>query len=268
MRIYNPRYTPYSFAGNKPIQFIDIDGMEEGFDIRFKQMQRGYLKGTVTESELKDFYKANAKGAALGVGILLTRGAILRYGPSLFMWATNPANQQLIGTAGMVGVGLMDPNPSGAPTADLPGVGDDVGRIVKASTKKLFSSIKPILERRRELAKAWGVASDYIEFSKKVFTSNLDEGTELIQSRVKGLEGTVGNYYAWSGTTPESIGIPSSQVAETLRVRVKKKTEALISFHKENTTFYKDGVTPVSGGGQQIFTSDLKNNIEILETLK
>jgi len=51
-----PFYTPYQFAGNKPIMFVDVDGLEEGYNIRFEQMQRGYLKGKVSAKQLREFH--------------------------------------------------------------------------------------------------------------------------------------------------------------------------------------------------------------------
>ncbi len=58
-RIYNPRlgrflsvdplsdsyYTPYQFAGNKPIRFIDLDGKEEDTPIMFKETEKAIVIG-------------------------------------------------------------------------------------------------------------------------------------------------------------------------------------------------------------------------------
>ena len=60
MRIYDPRlgkflsvdplagsypwYTPYQFAGNKPIRFIDLDGLEEHDPILFDLIEKGSSK--------------------------------------------------------------------------------------------------------------------------------------------------------------------------------------------------------------------------------
>jgi|GEM_PF-3681765 len=126
-----PFYTPYQFAGNKPIQFIDLEGLEESFNIRLKQMEQGYLKGTVSADELLDFFKHSSIGAGLGAALTATRGAILRYGPRLLAWGANPVNQQMLVGIGGLTASIIDPNPA----ADYPGSLDDVGRGIKLLIK-------------------------------------------------------------------------------------------------------------------------------------
>ncbi|HVW96812.1 MAG TPA: hypothetical protein VHA56_12655 [Mucilaginibacter sp.] len=66
-----PYYSPYQFAGNNPIKNIDLEGLEEcGADASAMRMETGYIKGTVSEKELMDFYQARAAGAALGAAII------------------------------------------------------------------------------------------------------------------------------------------------------------------------------------------------------
>ncbi|TAD94692.1 MAG: hypothetical protein EAZ97_16505 [Bacteroidetes bacterium] len=132
-----PWYSPYQFAGNKPIVFIDVDGAEEGFNIRLRQMEVGYLKGSVTEKELKDFHKGAALGAALGVGVIavaagtvyaapIVASAAAKYGVGLML---NPiAQANLVGLA----YGLAGGEDQIAFTG-----GDDVGRYVRKSANAM-----------------------------------------------------------------------------------------------------------------------------------
>ena len=125
-----PFYSPYQFAGNKPIIFIDIDGAEEGFNMRFEQMQVGYLKGKVTEKELKDFNKANAAGALVGAGVVgaayaapIVASAASKYGVGLML---NPVAQANI-------IGFFYGLAGGED--NIPGTGgDDVGRYVRRAS--------------------------------------------------------------------------------------------------------------------------------------
>jgi RHS repeat-associated protein len=152
-RIYNPRIgkflsvdpltksypmlTPYQFASNSPMRFVDIDGLEGGLDIRMRQMEEGYLKGKITKKELQDSYKATAVGAAMGIGVLLSRGAILRYSPQIFRWlqfsASNPA-LALEGTAAVAGF-LYEGADDLCPTCK----GDELARVFKGTGHKMLN---------------------------------------------------------------------------------------------------------------------------------
>jgi RHS repeat-associated protein len=66
-----PWYSSYQFAGNTPIRAGDLEGLEPSFDIHSRQMETGYLKGTVTKDQLMQFYGDNAKAGAIGGAVLL-----------------------------------------------------------------------------------------------------------------------------------------------------------------------------------------------------
>jgi RHS repeat-associated protein len=113
MRVYDPRlgrflsvdpltqeypfYTPYQFAGNKPIRFIDIDGGEEGESPLFKLLVRPILKPVNDIWVAANFYDIRFKGWKQGrdetlgkvAGVLsqantrLTLGAYVRSPESL-----------------------------------------------------------------------------------------------------------------------------------------------------------------------------------------
>jgi RHS repeat-associated protein len=116
--------------------------------------------------------------------------------------------------------------------------------------------------QRMALADEWmGDANmtKYVDFNKKVYTSNIQEGVELVQFRLKGSEG-FGNYYAPVGTKPEQIGLISSEIEATYKVTVDKTTKVLNSTHTTNATYYRNESIKVVGGGKQIYSPELQNN--------
>ena len=67
-----PYYSSYQFAGNSPIKNIDLEGLEPcSADIHIRQMETGYLKGTVTKDQLLQFYGDNAMAAFYGGSFLV-----------------------------------------------------------------------------------------------------------------------------------------------------------------------------------------------------
>ncbi len=79
MRIYDPRvgrflsvdpltknypwYTPYQFAGNKPIKFVDLDGMEEGL-VQLYYWLRPKIKSTTVGQLVDGVYRNTPVGMA------------------------------------------------------------------------------------------------------------------------------------------------------------------------------------------------------------
>jgi hypothetical protein len=127
-----------------------------------------------------------------------------------------------------------------------------------------FAIAGTIKYARQDLATKWmGSASKtkYVDFDKPVYTTTIKEGTELIQYRVKGDEGTIGNYFAPVGTKPSQIGIDPSDVVETLNLKVKIDTKVLVSSHTKNATYYANESVSLEGGGTQYFSRSLKENV-------
>ncbi len=288
-RIYNPRLakflsvdpltrtypelTPYQFASNNPTHNIDIDGLEgTGYEQNLDRWITELGKGRITEDQY--IRRQQAVGLGIGAGLAVaatvyTGGKALPYlqqiGTGLIVWGSRPENQQRIADGAIFVAELFNPDPAplnpGNPSGQL-------ANEAKQVAKKLFTAIKPIFQRRKELARLWGIAEKYIEFSKQVYKTEIKEGAELIQYRVAGTEGTIGNYYALPGTKPEAIGIKPNDVIETLHVKVKTSTSAIISTHKKDIPYYKDGTTTLEGGGTQIYSKELKNNVEVINPKK
>lgn len=127
-------------------------------------------------------------------------------------------------------------------------------------TYKIFSEL-PLNQKiglRESLAKNWGLEMEYVDFNKPVYTETLEEGTVLIQYRLKGYEGTKGKYYALPGTKPEQIGLRTEDIGETQMVITKGQQKVIISTHKENLAPYYDKAgKPLEGGGKQIKSDNL-----------
>jgi RHS repeat-associated protein len=118
---------------------------------------------------------------------------------------------------------------------------------------------------RMQLAKRWGIETAYINFKEKVYTETLKDGVELIQYRLKGAEGTKGNYFAKAGTKPEQIGLKTEDIAETYKVILKEDVKVLKSTHiKDKAPYYSPNAKTVEGGGEQIFSRDIKNSAEFI----
>jgi RHS repeat-associated protein len=66
-----PHYTPYSFAGNKPIVFIDLDGAEEcSADAIMMRDDKALLEGSMTTKQYRDNQVARGMGALIGAAIV------------------------------------------------------------------------------------------------------------------------------------------------------------------------------------------------------
>ncbi|WP_081670990.1 LamG-like jellyroll fold domain-containing protein [Sporocytophaga myxococcoides] len=81
-----PYYTPYQFAGNKPIFCVDVDGLEDSPSVeRNADMAAGKAAGMTTEESVQFHQESNqarATGAKLGIftgGIIFSGGVGLTY---------------------------------------------------------------------------------------------------------------------------------------------------------------------------------------------
>ncbi|MGF6848145.1 RHS repeat-associated protein [Chitinophaga sp. W3I9] len=78
-----PHYTPYSYAGNKPVVFIDVDGAEEGIDNTLRRKEEAYLNNQLSEDKYRQHVRAMAEGGTIGglivVDMFLTRGKLSTY---------------------------------------------------------------------------------------------------------------------------------------------------------------------------------------------
>jgi RHS repeat-associated protein len=195
MRIYDPRlskflsvdpltsafpwYTPYQFAGNKPIKNIDLDGAEEcGVDVALNRDIKNYLSGKIDEEQYRANINARGIGAIAGVGIVLTvvtAGEVL---PLLYnlsiraaIWGANPVNQQMVAGAGAFSVGFLNPDPNAGNY--LPNTSfDEAGSSTRQLVKSVWRNVAGPVTR----GKAFEYLGSITKYSDWQWVGKLDNG--------------------------------------------------------------------------------------------
>ena len=156
-----PFYTPYQFAGNKPIVAIDLDGLEEEFKFNAYAAMEEASKPGLSHSDTRKVYRESLESlkilypidpddvaAAVATGVVLgfTGGLGAPYLEAFMfrtaLWGSNPANQILMAEAGALTAAAIDPNPAAQYSTGL--AGDEVGNVIGQGIRYLFRGTSSI----------------------------------------------------------------------------------------------------------------------------
>ena len=169
-RIYNPRlgrflsvdplapsfpwYTPYQYAGNKPIWAVDLDGLEEtAYTMYLDRVFSNPKTAAKFHEDMKPLQKpAMYVTGALAVATLAVIAPETL--PFIFrgaMWASNPVNQGLAVTIGGFALEMINPDPNYS--INLPGPGDELGKAVKLLFKtKASKTVEAVIQQSARFA--------------------------------------------------------------------------------------------------------------------
>lgn len=93
----------------------------------------------------------------------------------------------------------------------------------------------------------------------RVHTVNLEESAVLYQYRIPGT--SEGSYFVKSlDVKPEQVGLSSAEYTEVYKVTLTKRTKALSSTHQENAPYWRNPEITTEGGGEQLFSREIKDN--------
>ena len=267
-----PYNSPYAFSENRVIDAIELEGLE----LHFPGIQLGALKLKLwTENKIK---KAQKKAESMSSFYeknehLLTNKEKLTFGTAQIYFhayfvefgGLTDAEDVSVLTQGKT----IDGEKAGVLDYSLAGVGAFVpfvsGGTLKAVIKPSMKLADKILARKG-LAKRWGIDSDYIDFESKVFTETLEKDQVLYQYRKPGT--SEGSYYVKSlDVKPGDVGLVAEDYTEIYKVTVtSENAKVLNSTHKKDAPYWTDVINnaekprATQGGGEQIFSRDLKNN--------
>jgi RHS repeat-associated protein len=289
LAIHYPYYTPYSYAGNKPIACIDLDGGEEkykvttDFRIQYKPVFSSPNAGTAADNAMHNtmtFIWNTTAGSALeaGKGAWNTTAATVtgNYQPSswevdpvgAFMdWTTDAWNYVFHTSAKQKAKDFVNTATNPA-TYELPAQLIIAHKIaapelnqLKPYTVTADMSLTQRMVARQNFAQSFYERSGFaaskalehmegIDFTKSVQTTILKKGT-VIQQWVG--ENGVGNYFTnLENGSAKNLGI--NYEGRTLKqYTLTEDVEVLQSTARE----YKGH----AGGGSQYFSTALKNKV-------
>jgi RHS repeat-associated protein len=267
--------SPYAFSENRVMQFNELEGLEIG-ELYFYAKTGVFGKTAQTAVVIAEDITEEVIRSTASSGLIV--------GSAIFVPIVNQAN--VVRTEGVhaggaykksnyvfePGVYKLDSNWN---IINMGNNNESNKEVAIATVETLAATIPverlvaPIISRlaskvpaRRALMKIWertGFASKYADDAKPVFTQTLKEGDVLYQYRIPGT--TEGSYYVKSlDVKPEHVGISSSDYTEIYKVTVRSDNKVLISTHKENIGYWRDEAKVLEGGGEQIFSRNLKEN--------
>lgn len=296
-----PWYTPYQFAGNIPIAAIDLDGLEQRWAITpiWFWNTKALMSSNTKTKAVYEAAEEIVHGGIKFVGTDMWEGSTWRnignaLGPT---YISVPGS--LTGGYWMFGVGFAnqvqtdfnDNFVNGDESSRIKYVsklffGSITGRVGGAMTNSALRygtyglkslSIAEKITKRANLATDFYKKSGFDDVSIPDHTQNINTNLPvytktlsnsknstvvLYQYRTK--NGAIGNYYVNStDIIPEQVGLLSSDYVEVWKATLKDGTSAktLNSTHISDAKYWRDGTTTVEGGGQQIFSPELKDNV-------
>jgi RHS repeat-associated protein len=259
-----PWYTPYQFSGNKLIDHVELEGLEEiKYDIAGGQnFIGGGRNGDAVDPDAYNtaFQRSSGNGGiVIGLGLALMGPTwALRYlGEELLEEALGfpiiPDPGDAIQSAAKKSVKASNPNPLKVlPTDDL----------AAKVTKRKQLTYDHYRRAGFEPSKIDGHAAG-IDFSKPVFTKTYEKGTVLDQWTYLDDAGNpkMGNYYTLPGADPQKLGLPLEGRVKTTVV-LNEDTKFLQSTTATIENWNKPGSGEMLQGGEtQLFQTNVKYEI-------
>ncbi len=255
-----PHNSPYAFSENRVLDRNELEGLETGptftetislaTNSKISLIKAGEI---IDKSQKINNYGVLAIGAVL-TDVFITRGWLSR---SLLASSYGDFFHSMQMQSYYRGQG----NENKAKSYEKEGAEATKDLTLNGLASKVVSTLGKIqkITKRKELTKLWNVASDYIDETKPVFTQTLKKGDVLYQYRIPGTD--KGSYFVKSlDVKPENVGLLSKDYSEIYKVTVGSNLKILKSIHKENVGYWRDKTTILEGGGEQIFSKNLKDN--------
>ncbi|MCO5268369.1 MAG: polymorphic toxin type 46 domain-containing protein [Brumimicrobium sp.] len=273
-----PYYSPYAFSGNRVIDMVELEGLEPAnrgnagvyFGLRaggsnHEDAQKVIDKMTNAErNAVAPLTIGAAVGVAVVVDIFVTKG-----------WMSRTMAWYMLGNEINATDRYNEAKANGNKESEAK-YKEQMETYGPGATMSAFTEVAPVVASsimkgaRKSLAMKWmGSESKtkYINFNKQVYTKTYTEGSVLYQYRVPGK--SEGSFFVTSlSVTPEEVGLLSSKYTEVYKVTTTaKKVNALVSTHIKDAKYFADGVTPVKGGGKQIFSKEINSSTAKFEKI-
>ena len=266
-----PWNSSYAFSENRVIDGVELEGLEHDWFMNLaragvfgkpvQQIVNGVEKSVSKTVDGIAYVATNPKEALTGAGNFLL-GATIK-GTGMPVSVSTPFLQnidQKFGTTTVAATQAFEQSISESANKLIHGNLEDKTEVVTDIVTAYFGDKgvgKLRILKRFNLAKQYNIATDFIDFSKKVYTTTLKKGDVLYQYRIPGTN--EGSYFVKSlDITPAQVGIDPSDYTEIYKVTLDKDSKVLISTHKENTPYWRNPEKTLDGGGEQIYGESIK----------